>query len=176
MLRVEDSFEFKDVALSVLSPQLRHYHVVEQVFERPLWITQVYPAADHEDAAGEACWRRFVSSSMKGLLGIVLNPEWDRVRVYAVLPGFMVQGDDLQLIRCSEIWEAVSIDPPSRPTWIFDTTIGTFADPEFGLELLSARRKSLRWKDFEGDWDAQGRMMFSSRPGQAERGSPSCGG
>jgi len=158
MLRVEESFEVPDLVLRACTAPMRHYDVVEQVFERPLWIAHVLPMRGPAPEVSLTQWRRFVASSMRGLLGIVLNPQWDRVRVHAMLPSFMLGEQEIRLARCTEIWDASSLETPGRGTWIFDTECGVFADPEFCLELQEVRRESLQWRDFESDWDSDGRL------------------
>lgn len=158
LLRVEEIFEIKNVMLDALAPHLKHFSVVEQVLERPIWIAHVLPTRLGATDEEEPRWQRFISSSTNGLLGIVLNPVWDRVQVHGVLPASTLGNKKLQLVRCTQVWDAVSVERPVRATWIFVTTKGTFSDPEFGLELRDVRRDSLRWKDCEKDWSAQGRL------------------
>lgn len=159
MLRVEKSFEIRNAMLDALAPHLKHFSVVEQVLERPIWIAHVMPMRSGAPDEEAPQWRRFISSSTHGLLGIVLNPIWDRVQVHGVLPAPTLGNRKLQLVRCTQVWDAVSVERPVRSSWIFVTTKGTFADPEFGLELRGVRRESLRWKDCERDWDARGRLV-----------------
>lgn len=105
-------------------------------------------------------WRRYVSSSVLGLLTIVRSPDWERVQVNVVLPSFMFAEGGLKLARCLRIWGAVTTGHPTRGTWVFDTDCGTFADPEFNLELRAVQQQSLYWKDCEDDWDETGSLKL----------------
>ncbi len=158
MLRVEESFEFRDPILRALDPHMRQYHVVEQVFEWPLWIAKVLPMQERGTNPDARIWSRYVSSSMRGLLGIVLNPNWERMRIHVVLPGYMALDRELRLARCLAIWEAAATADGARTTWIFETDHGTFADPELGLDLGTVQKRAVRWRDFEADYDDKGRI------------------
>ncbi|RSZ38216.1 MULTISPECIES: hypothetical protein [unclassified Variovorax] len=160
MLRVEDSFELRDSVLRARAPQFRQYHVVEQVFERPLWIARVLPMRELKPGGDAPRWSRYISSSTRGLLGIATNPDWERVQVHVVLPDFMCSHGAMKLARCITIWEAMSTAAPVRSTWVFDTDCGAFTDPEFGLDLRAVRRDALCWRDCEDDWDENGGLKL----------------
>jgi hypothetical protein len=160
MLRVEDCFEWRDSVLRARAPQCRQYHVVEQVFERPLWFARVLPMQELEPAGDLRCWRRYISSSTRGLLGIVTSPDWERAQVHVMLPDFMSAHGDVKLTRCTGIWDAVTTGGPARSTWVFETDCGAFTDPEFGLDLRAVRRDALCWRDCEADWDENGGLRL----------------
>ncbi|RZL62863.1 MAG: hypothetical protein EOP81_14965 [Variovorax sp.] len=160
MLRAEEGFEFKDPGLQALWPHARQYHVVEQVFELPLWKAQVLPMSAPGVHSDERLWRRYISSSMRGLLGIVLHPDWERARIHVILPSYLMPEGEMQLARCTAIWEATCANDSIEPTWIFETNRGTFADPELGFTLEGLRKGALRWKDFETDLDTDGRVKI----------------
>lgn len=131
-------------------------------------------AADEFRAVGARLpiWRRCETSHIHRLLPIVLDPRWDRVRVQVKLPAQLraqVQEPKggpgqpacgLQWSHCTAIWEATSIPDPQRASWIFETDCGLFADPTFRLGLDELTRGTLRWRDCEDDWNAEGRLKL----------------
>lgn len=134
MLRAHAGFELHDPGWDRLYPAARHYQVVEQPLELPLWKVQVLPQPGLDDNPdGSRLWRSFVSSSVHGVLQVVSTPDWEQVSIHVVLPEHMGEAGTLQLARCTAIWGGCSVENPKQASWVFETDCGTFVDPATGL-------------------------------------------
>jgi hypothetical protein len=148
LLRAEEQFEFEDAMFSKAFPGTRQYHVFQQVFNVPLWIVDFFPIDQSNGLIGNPQrWSRQLTSSVQGLMSIQLASSSRRAQVRALLPAHTSPRGDIQLVRCSAIWNAHPLDDPEESTWLIETDHGPIADHELGLDPKDIIRTSLHWND-----------------------------
>ncbi|UVH57179.1 hypothetical protein NWF24_30800 [Variovorax paradoxus] len=147
MFRVQEQFELVSSALSAMAPGVQHFHLVEQVFEVPLWLVKVRPSTP---SIGERVrWNCYLATRAADACGIVLSGQWAQSRVHVLLPGYMTADGMPTLARCDALWECCAIGRQEQISWLFETDHGLFIDPQDEEISLSSANKTLRWKDFE---------------------------
>ena len=150
MFRSEQAFELTNPVLRALSPDVRQFHLVEQVFEVPLWSARVLPVRTADAGGDDRFWSRYLATRPDVILGVIAGKQWERAVLHVVLPGYMTKDGTLSLARCSALWEACSHSDEQHFTWLFETDLGSFVDPQYGVELNVSRKLDLRWRDAEG--------------------------
>jgi len=126
MFRVQREFEFTDPGLSALAPGSRQFHVVEQVFDVPLWIARVLPVRVREARSldGTRRWTRYLATRFEAALGIVAAKQWEQSQLLVLIPGYMTNDDAPKLARCWALWECHAMDDEDHilvvrnPVWI----------------------------------------------------------
>ncbi|MET3384191.1 hypothetical protein [Variovorax paradoxus] len=147
MFRVQGQFELANSVLNAMAPGIQHFHLVEQVFEVPLWIIKVrQPASFGEE---QPRWTRFLATRAADACGIATSMQWERSRVHVLLPGYMTTHGMPVLARCAALWECSAADDVGRITWLFETDLGPFVDPQDEVPLNKAEKSTLRWKDLD---------------------------
>jgi hypothetical protein len=82
-------------------------------------------------------------------LGVLLGQQWERVKLHVVLPEYMTRTNSIKMSRCTALWEC-SVGDELQVAWQFDTTLGSFVEPEFGeLDVSRVRKREIRWRDPE---------------------------
>ena len=145
MFRVRGEFEFVNSVPSALGPGIQHFHLVEQVFEVPLWIIKVRPSASFGEEPTR--WTRFLATRAVEACAIAAGPQWGQSEVHVLLPGYMTAQSNPVLTRCAEFWECSAADDDRLISWLFETDLGPFVDPQDEVSLDDAKRTTLRWQD-----------------------------
>jgi hypothetical protein len=148
LLRARESYEFNDIGLRQLDPDARIYHMIEQVFELPLWSIRALPALSANGDPSEArdrTWVRLLTASTEALLSIIRAPGWENIEVHVLLPAYMTAHGTMELARCNAIWHAYVASEPEQRTWVFETDKGSYADPEYGIQLEEVCKVGMLW-------------------------------
>ena len=126
----------------------QHFHFVEQCFNVPLWHIQVLPKAVGEDDFQR--WSCYLALRASDALGILLGQGWESTKLNVVLPQYLTRTDSIAMARCSALWECRVNGRDNATALMFDTSLGSFVDPEFELlETANVQRVAVRWRDSE---------------------------
>jgi hypothetical protein len=127
----------------------RRFVLVEQCLNVPLWHIQVVPKAP-QDSNEIQCSTLYLATHVEEVLK-VLSLDWQSSKVHVLLPDYMTQSDSPALAKCLVIWEYRTADGDTRPHWLFETNIGTFADPsqDDGVARKDLKKFALRWQAAE---------------------------
>ena len=126
----------------------QHFHFVEQCFNVPLWHIQVLPKAAGEEDFQR--WNCYLAVRASDALGILLGQCWERAKLHVVLPQYITRADSVSMARCSALWECRVHGQDNATAWMFDTSLGSFVDPEFELlEAANVQKVAARWRDSE---------------------------
>jgi hypothetical protein len=148
MFRAEQRFEVEDPVLLSFAPDARQYHVVEQVLNLPLWRIEVMNSVKNGKyiKRNERMWDRYLISQTGATVEFANSRRLARVKISVIVPAYLTESGNSELTVCKSIWEACSLDDPKHRGWIFDTNLGSFADPHYGLELKNSKKIKAHWK------------------------------
>lgn len=150
MFRVDNHFEvYTPPFLNEEDVDVRHFRLVEQCFNVPLWHVQVLPRVAKDEFQRWSC---YLVVRAGDALGILVGQQWERVKVHVVLPEYMTRTSSIKMLRCTALWECLSRD--QQVALQFETVIGSFIDPEVGeFDLSKLKGRKIRWRDpeIEGD-------------------------
>lgn len=145
MFRVDSRFEIHFPAIpQEKGAKAQQFHLVEQCFNDPLWHVQVLPRTSQQ---GFQRWCCYLVSRAGDALGILEGQNWEQAKVHVVLPEYMTQSGSIRMSRCTALWEC-SMGEEQQSAWQFDTPLGSFIDPEFGVfDIATVRKREIRWQD-----------------------------
>jgi len=149
MFRVDSRFEIHIPPFPGDQGQkVQQFHFVEQCFNVPLWHIQVLPRAVGEDDFQR--WSCYLAARASDALGILLGQRWESTKLHVVLPQYLIRTDSIALARCSALWECRVNGRSNSAALMFDTSLGSFVDPEFEvIESANVQRTAIRWRDSE---------------------------
>jgi hypothetical protein len=127
---------------------LQQFHLVEQCFNVPLWHIQVLPPATKPDDFQR--WSCFLVARTVDAIGFLQGNQWEKAMLHVVLPMYMTRTDSIAMARCTAIWECLVEEQSGQVALVFDTNLGSFADPDVGLlETTSMKKIAAKWMDPE---------------------------
>jgi hypothetical protein len=126
----------------------RHFQLVEQCFNVPLWHVEVLPRkATEEDFQRWSC---YLVARARDVLDVVLGQAWVGVKLHVVLPKYMTRTGSIALARCTALWECETDEKDGAVAWLFETDLGAFVDPEFEiLDPARVKKIAARWTESE---------------------------
>ena len=124
----------------------RRFVLVEQCLFVPLWHIQVVPRVPL-DSDEIQCSTLYLVTQVEDVLKM-LSLDWESSKVHVLLPGYMAKSDSLTLGKCLGIWECRTAGDDTRPRWLFETDLGSFADPsqDDGVDPKDLKKFALRWQ------------------------------
>ena len=135
----------------VQDPRLteRRFVLVEQCLNVPLWHLQVVPKAP-PGSDDMQCSTLYLATHVEEVLK-VLSLDWASSKVHVLLPDYMGKPDSPTLAKCLAIWECRASKRDTRPRWLFETDVGSFADPsqDDGVDPKDLKKFALRWQAAE---------------------------
>jgi hypothetical protein len=148
MFRVEQRFEVQDPLLLSFAPDTRQYHIVEQVLDVPLWRVDVMNSVENGKyiKKNERVWDQYLISQTGATVEFANSRRLAKTKISVILPAYLTKSGNSELAICKSIWEACSLDDPKHLGWIFETSIGSFSDPQYGLEVKNSKKIKSHWK------------------------------
>lgn len=125
----------------------QQFQVVEQCFNVPLWHIQVLPRITYEDEFQR--WRCYLASRGRDALTILSAQLWENTKLHVVLPPYMTGTASIAMSRCFALWDCRRKKGRGDLALLFDTTAGSFIDPEFEVNALEVERIDCLWQDPE---------------------------
>lgn len=148
MFRVEQRFEVQDPVLLSFAPDARQYHIVEQVLDVPLWRVEVMNSVENGKyiKKNERAWEQYLISQTSAAVAFANSRKLAKTKISVILPAYLTKSGNSELAVCKSIWEACSLDDSKQLGWIFETNVGTFSDPQYGLEAKKSKKIQAHWK------------------------------
>jgi hypothetical protein len=148
MFRVEQRFEVQDPVLLSFAPDARQYHIVEQVLDVPLWRVEVMNSVENGKyiKKNERVWEQYLISQTSAAVAFANSRKLAKTKISVIVPAYLTQSRNPELAVCKSIWEACALDDSKHLGWIFETSIGTFSDPQYGLEIKNSKKIKAHWK------------------------------
>ena len=134
----------------------RHFVVIEQCLNLPLWHLQLMPKAP-PGSSDSQCSTLYLATEMETVVK-VLSVDWASSKVHVLLPDYLGKSGSPALARCLAIWECRVSKRDPRPRWLFETDAGSFADPsqDDSVDLKKLKKFALHWQAADNETESPG--------------------